>query len=88
MLVWPLLKREPAMSTSEYLLEDDELYEEPDNEVVQWMAPKPLAFGPAGVAGVASAAFVLGALTAVGILAALHWIEPRGREDRWRPGLH
>ena len=72
------------MSTSEYLIEDDDLYEEPDNEVVQWMAPKPLSVGAAGIASVASAAFVLGALTAVGVLAALHWIEPRSREDGGR----
>lgn len=73
---------------SEYVLDDDDFTEEPENEVVQWMAPKPLSVGAAGIASVASAAFVLGALTAVGVLAALHWIEPRGREAGWRPRLH
>lgn len=73
---------------SEYVIDDDDFSEEPENEVVQWMAPKPLSVGAGGIASVASAAFVLGALTAVGVLAALHWIEPRSREDGWRPRLH
>lgn len=73
---------------SEYVIDDDDFSEEPENEVVHWMAPKPLTLGAAGVAGVASCAFVLGAVTALGVLAALHWIEPRGREDGWRPRLH
>ncbi|HEY9217715.1 MAG TPA: hypothetical protein VIO94_06690 [Phenylobacterium sp.] len=73
---------------SEYLIEEDEFAEEPENEVVQWMAAKPLSVGAQGLAAAVSAAFVIGALTAVGVLAALRWIEPRGREDGWRPSLH
>lgn len=64
---------------SDYVIDDDDFSEEPENEVVHWMAPKPLSVGAAGVAAVASAAFVLGALTTLGVLAALHWIGPRSR---------
>ncbi|MDD3838146.1 MAG: hypothetical protein PHG43_09955 [Phenylobacterium sp.] len=64
---------------SDYVIDDDDFSEEPENEVVHWMAPKPLSVGAAGVAAVASAAFVLGALTTLGVLAALHWIDPRSR---------
>lgn len=64
---------------SDYVIDDDDFSEEPENEVVHWMAPKPLSVGAAGVAAVASAAFVLGALTTLGVLAVLHWIDPRSR---------
>lgn len=73
---------------TEYAIETDDYSEEPEGEVVQWMAPKPLSVGAAGLASAVAGAFVLGALTAVGVLAALHWIEPRGREAGWRPRLH
>src|SRR5690606_6598282 len=33
---------------SEYLVDGD-LSEEPDNEVVHWMAPKPMSVGPGGL---------------------------------------
>jgi hypothetical protein len=64
---------------SEYLVEDD-LIEEPDNEVVHWMAPKPMSVGPGGLSAAVSAAFVLGAATAVGVLALMHWLGPRERD--------
>ncbi|MET0295031.1 MAG: hypothetical protein ABW042_08435 [Phenylobacterium sp.] len=64
-------------TTSEYAIEDEALYEEPENELVQWMAPKPLSLGATGIAGVASAAFVLGALTAVGVVAGLGLLNRR-----------
>jgi len=70
-----------STTTSEYLFEDDELLEEPDNEVVHWMAPKPLTVGAAGIASVASAAFVLGALTAVGVIAGMGLLNLRGSDD-------
>lgn len=69
---------------SEYLVEVDEFSDEPETEVVHWMAPKPLSVGATGLAATASAAFVLGALTAVGVLAALRWLDPHAGEDRPR----
>jgi hypothetical protein len=47
-----------------------------DGELVHWMDPKPLRIGPAGITGTALAAFTLGAVTAVAVLAIAHWIGP------------
>ena len=61
---------------SEYLVDGD-LSEEPDNEVVHWMAPKPMSVGPGGLSAAVGTAFVLGAATAVGVLALMRWLGPR-----------
>jgi hypothetical protein len=48
----------------------------PNGELVHWMARKPLRVGPAGVSMTAGAAFTLGAVTAVAVLALAHWLGP------------
>ncbi len=53
-----------------------EVPEPTDGELVHWMDPKPLRVGPAGLTGTALAAFTLGAVTAVAVLAIAHWIGP------------
>ena len=40
------------------------------------MDPKPLRLGPAGITGTALAAFTLGAVTAVAVLAVAHMLGP------------
>jgi hypothetical protein len=47
-----------------------------DGELVHWMDPKPMRLGPAGITGTALAAFTLGAVTAVAVLAAARWLGP------------
>lgn len=47
-----------------------------DGALVQWMDPKPLSLGAAGVSATAAAAFAFGAVAAVGLLALLHWLTP------------
>jgi hypothetical protein len=64
---------------SEYLIDDD-LAEEPDNEVVHWMARKPMTVGAGGLSAAVGTAFVLGAATAVGVLALMHWLGPPQRD--------
>ena len=50
--------------------------EEKDDAIVHWMDPKRLTVGPAGLSATAVGAFVLGAATAVAVLALAHWIGP------------
>ena len=47
-----------------------------DDAIVHWMDPKRLTVGPAGLSATAIGAFVLGAGTAVAVLALAHWIGP------------
>jgi hypothetical protein len=47
-----------------------------NGELVHWMAPKPLRIGPAGMSATAGAAFTLGVVTAVAVLALAHWLGP------------
>ena len=68
----------------------DELdLEEPDEEpkIVHWMQPRPLSVGAAGLSGAVAGAFVIGAATAVGVLALMHWLGPdreiQLRKPRW-----
>jgi hypothetical protein len=59
----------------------DELeLEDPDEEpeIVHWMTPRPLSVGALGLSGAVAGAFVLGAATAVGVLALMHWLKPTG----------
>jgi hypothetical protein len=64
---------------SEHVYEDDydPLPEEPNGEVVHWMAPKPLRVGPAGISIATASAFAVGAATAVAVLALMHWLKPQ-----------
>jgi hypothetical protein len=65
---------------------DDDIPPEPDGEIVHWMAPKPLAIGPVGLSGAVAGAFVLGAVTAVGVLALMHMLAPPPREAGFARG--
>jgi hypothetical protein len=47
-----------------------------NGELVHWMARKPMRVGPAGVSITAGAAFTIGVVTAVGVLALAHWLGP------------
>lgn len=58
---------------------EDVLPEDPDGELVHWMQPKPLQAGPVVVTSAVAAAFVLGAVTAVGVLALMRWVGPERR---------
>jgi hypothetical protein len=64
---------------SEYGMEpfDDILPEEPNGEVVRWMAPRPLTVGTTGISIATASAFAVGAVAAVGILALMHWLQPQ-----------
>jgi hypothetical protein len=60
---------------------------ETNGEVVHWMRPRPLSLGPAGISAAAAGAFALGAVTAVAVLAMLHWLGPQRDIEaprRWR----
>ena len=66
----------------------DELeLEDPEDEpeIVHWMQPRPLSVGAAGLSGAVAGAFVLGAATAVGVLAFLHWLGPDRDLRYFRP---
>jgi hypothetical protein len=68
---------------------DDVRPVESNGEVVHWMAPKPLRVGPAGISAAAAGAFALGAVTAVAVLALMHWLGPERQLEsprRWRFG--
>ena len=47
-----------------------------NGELVQWGEPKPLRIGPAGMSATAVAAFTLGVVTTVVVLALMHWLGP------------
>ena len=58
------------MSERSYEDFDEVLPEEPNGELVHWMEPRPLSFGPAGLGMAVAGAFALGlaaALIAVGV---------------------
>ena len=44
---------------------DEVLPDEPSGELVHWMEPRPLTFGPAGIALAVGGAFALGMATAL-----------------------
>jgi hypothetical protein len=72
---------------------DDVLPNEPNGEVVHWMAPRPMSVGPAGISMAAAGAFALGALATVAVLAMLHMLNPQAetpspRQKRWRSSIH
>lgn len=53
------------MSEQSYEDFDDVLAEEPNGELVHWMEPRPVTFGPAGLALAVGGAFALGLATAL-----------------------
>jgi len=53
------------MSEHSYEDYDEVLPEEPTGELVHWMEPRPLTFGPAGLALAVGGAFALGLATAM-----------------------
>ena len=53
------------MSDDSYEEFGDLLPEEPGGELVHWMEPRPLTFGPAGVSLAVAGAFALGLATAL-----------------------
>lgn len=53
------------MSEHSYEDFDEVLPEEPNGELVHWMEPRPLTFGPAGLALAVGGAFALGMATAM-----------------------
>jgi hypothetical protein len=48
----------------------------PNGELVHWGEPKPLRLGPAGMSATAGAAFTLGVIATVAVLALAHWLGP------------
>ena len=56
---------------------DEVLPHEPNGEVVQWMASKPLSIGAAGISAAVAGAFAVGALTTLAVLALLHRLGPQ-----------
>ena len=58
---------------------DDILPQEPNGEIVHWMQPKPLTFGPAGLSLATAGAFALGALSVVAVLGLMHLAGPERR---------
>lgn len=72
---------------------DDVLPNEPNGEVVHWMAPRPMALGPTGATVAAAGAFALGALTTAAVFAVLHLMKSEdrdifpGRVKRWRSSV-
>ncbi|MGZ3374979.1 MAG: hypothetical protein ACXU8S_00105 [Phenylobacterium sp.] len=63
---------------SEQVIDEVEDLSQPaaDGELVHWMERPPLKVGAAGVSITAGAAFTLGVVTAVGVLALAHWLGP------------
>jgi hypothetical protein len=53
------------MSEHSYEDYDDVLPDEPNGELVHWMEPRPLTFGPAGLTLAVAGAFALGLATAM-----------------------
>ena len=49
----------------------------PNGELVHWMDKKPLSVGPAGLSATAGAAFSLGVVATLAVLALVHWLGPQ-----------
>jgi hypothetical protein len=64
---------------SEQIIEDVEDLSQPaaNGELVHWMEPKHLQVGPAGMSVTAGAAFTVGVVAAVAVLALIHWLGPQ-----------
>lgn len=72
------------MNQNSYEDDYEDLAEEPSGELVQWMEPRPLTFGPAGLSLAIAGAFALGLATA---LIALGVSRLAGPERRMSPPL-
>jgi hypothetical protein len=55
----------------------DVLPPEPNGELVHWMDRKPLIVGAKGLSATAGAAFSLGVVATVAVLALVHWLGPQ-----------
>ena len=53
------------MTENSYEDDYEDLPEEPNGELVHWMEPRPLSFGPAGLSLAVAGAFALGLATAL-----------------------
>ena len=67
------------MTENAYQAYDDVLPEEPNGELVQWMEPRPLTFGPAGLSLAVAGAFALGLATAMLAIGAARMVGPERR---------
>jgi len=65
------------MSESVFEDIDDVLPPEPNGEIVHWMEPRPMRFGPVSISLATASAFALGALSTVAVLAIMHWVGPQ-----------
>lgn len=70
------------MSDSVFEDIDDVLPTEPNGELVHWMEPRPLSFGPTGISLATAGAFALGALATLSVLAMFHLLGAREADDR------
>ena len=50
---------------------------QPNGELVHWMDKKPLSVGPKGLSAAAGAAFSLGVVATLTVLALVHWLGPQ-----------
>jgi hypothetical protein len=49
----------------------------PNGELVHWMDRRPLIVGPKGLSATAGAAFSLGVVATLAVLALAHWLGPQ-----------
>lgn len=71
----------------EQVVEDVDDLEQPtpEGELIHWMDRRPLRVGPVGISATAGAAFTLGVVMTVAVLALTHWLGPQqGVEARRR----
>jgi hypothetical protein len=55
----------------------DALPPDPNGELVHWMDRKQLIVGPRGLSATAGAAFSLGVVATLAVLALVHWLGPQ-----------
>jgi hypothetical protein len=55
----------------------DVLPPDPNGELVHWMDKKTLSVGPGGLSATAGAAFSLGVVATLAVLALVHWLGPQ-----------
>lgn len=67
------------MTENSYEDFDDVLPEEPNGELVHWMEPRPMTFGPAGISLAVAGAFALGLATALLAIGAARMVGPERR---------
>lgn len=67
------------MTDNSYQDFDEVLPEEPNGELVHWMEPRPLTFGPAGISLAVGGAFALGLAAALLAVGLSRMLEPERR---------